>query len=176
MNVTRFIPYAILIALIIFGGYQFKQHHDTKAAFNKLDSKYTALKNNSKQQVSSDATNFLKAFYNYEGRPKKESINGLTTKKLQDTLFQTYDQLGKEYKMPKGLEYKSEIKNTTIYHARDEYDSKAKVLATFDSVITINGKKSDAKTLAEIQLKLQDGKWIVTGYKTLNNVSDYEGS
>lgn len=78
--------------------------------------------------------------------------------------------------MPKDLNYKSEIKNTTIYHARDEYDSEAKVLATFDSVITINGKKSDAKTLAEIKLKFQDNKWIVTGYKTLNNVSDYQGS
>lgn len=83
MSLTRFIPYAILIALIIFGGYQFKQHHDTKAAYNKLDTKYTALKNNSKQKVSDDTKKFLKAFYNYEGRPKKESINGLTTKNFK---------------------------------------------------------------------------------------------
>ncbi|MED4587872.1 hypothetical protein P9304_03940 [Priestia flexa] len=176
MNYTKFIPYIILVALIVFGGYQFKQHHDTAAAYSELNTKYNALKNNSKQQVQKDATKFLTAFYTYEGRPKKESINGLTTKKLQNTLFQTYDQLDQEYEMPKDLKYKSEIDNTTIYHARDEYDSEAKVLATFDSIISINNKKSNAKTIAEINLKLQGDKWIVTGYKTLNDVSNFEGN
>ncbi|MQR84328.1 hypothetical protein GFV16_00015 [Bacillus megaterium] len=179
----KFIPYVIMVILLVFGGYQFQQHKTIQTSYDSLNKKnsqlernYNALKNNSKEKVQNDATTFLKAFYNYEGRPKKEQLNGLATKKLQDTLFGTYDQLDQDYEMPKDMKYKSEIKNVTIYHARDQYDSKAKILATFDSVITINDKESTAKTIGEINLKLNNNKWIVTGYKVLNDVSNFEGN
>jgi hypothetical protein len=78
--------------------------------------------------------------------------------------------------MPKNIDYKSEITNVTIYHARDEYDTKAKVLATFDSVITINGKQTSNKTIAEIKVELVNEKWMVTKYQTLNNVYEFQGN
>ena len=177
MNLTKLIAYVLLfLALIAFGGYQFKQHQDIKAAYTQLEKKYQALSSNSKVEVQDDATAFLEAFYHYTDRPKKESINGLTTKEVQNTLFQTYEALDKEFEIPKDLKYKSEIKNTTIYHARDEYDTKAKVLATFDSVITINTKKSHTKTIAEIELALTNRKWLVTHYQTLHDVSNFQGN
>jgi len=179
----KFIPYILLLILLVFGGYQFQQHKNIQTSYDSLNKQnsqlernYNALKNNSKEKVQNDATTFLKAFYNYDGRPKKENLNGLTTRKLQNSLFQTYDELDKDYEMPKDIKYKSEIKNVTIYHARDEYDSKAKILATFDSVITINDKESTAKTISEINLKLDKKKWIVTSYKVLNDVSNFEGN
>ena len=175
MNITKFLPYVLLVIALVFGGYQFKEHHDTKAAYKQLDNKYNALKNNSKTKVQNDSTNFLKAFYTYDDRPKKENITGLVTKELQDTLFQTYDALDKEFEMPK-IEYKSDIENITIYHARDEYEKNAKVLATFDSVVTIDTNKSNAKTLAELELELKDNKWTVTKYQVLNDVSNFEGN
>ena len=85
------LPYILLIIALIFGGYQFKKYHDIKLSYSQLDKKYNALSNNSKVKVQDDATNFLNAFYTYDDRPKKENINGLTTKKLQNTLFQTYE-------------------------------------------------------------------------------------
>ena len=176
MGLSKILPYVLLIVALIFGGYQFKQHHDIKAAYSELDNQYSALSNNSKVKVQDDATNFLKAFYTYEDRPKKENINGLTTEEVQDTLFQTYEALDKEFEMPQDIEYKSGVDNITIYHARDEYDTNAKVLATFESIITINGKKSHTKSIAEISLELKDKKWIVTQYKTLNDVSNFEGN
>ncbi|MFZ0447141.1 MAG: hypothetical protein WAM95_21425 [Bacillus sp. (in: firmicutes)] len=176
MSLSKILPYVLLIVALIFGGYQFKQHHDIKAAYSELDNQYSALSNNSKVKVQDDATNFLKAFYTYEDRPKKENINGLTTEKVQDTLFQTYEALDKEFEMPQDIKYKSGVDNITIYHARDEYDTNAKVLATFESIITINGKKSHTKSIAEISLELKDKKWIVTQYKTLNDVSNFEGN
>ncbi|WP_048882983.1 hypothetical protein [Bacillus sp. 445_BSPC] len=172
----RIFLYILLVMVIAFGGYQFKQHHDIKDAYTKLDKKYNALSSNSKVNVQDDAIKFLEAFYTYEGRPKKENINGLTTKEVQDNLFQTYEELDKEFEMPKDLEYRSDIDNTTVYHARDEYDTKAKVLATFDSVITINGKKSKSKSIAEINLELKNKKWIVTNFKILNDVSEFQGN
>jgi outer membrane lipoprotein-sorting protein len=176
MKITKILPYILLLLVLFFGGYQFKQHHDIKAAYSQLDHKYKALKNNSKQKVQKDAVKFLTAFYDYSGRPKKEQITGLTTKQVQDNLFQNYDQLDKKYEIPKNIDYKSEITNVTIYHARDEYDTKAKVLATFDSVITINGKQTSNKTIAEIELELVNKKWMVTKYQTLNNVYEFQGN
>lgn len=176
MDFKKLLLYGLLIVLIIFAGYQFKQHHDIKDAYSELNSKYKALENNSKAKVQKDAAKFLEAFYTYTDRPKKENINGLTTKKLQDTLFQTYEQLDKEFEMPEGIEYKSNISNITIYHARDEYENQAKVLATFETSITINNKKSNSKSIAEIDLKAEKGKWIVTQYRTLNDVTNFEGN
>lgn len=176
LDLKKLLLYGLLIVLIIFSGYQFKQHHDTKDAYSELSSKYKALENNSKAKVQKDATNFLEAFYTYTDRPKKENINGLTTKKLQDTLFHTYEQLDTEFEMPEGIDYKSDISNITIYHARDEYENQAKVLATFESTITINDKKSNSKSIAEIDLKLEKEKWIVTQYKTLNDVTNFQGN
>lgn len=172
----RIFLYILLVIVIAFGGYQFKQHHDIKDAYSKLDKKYSALSNNSKVKVQDDTLEFLEAFFTYEGRPKKENIKGLTTKEVQDNLFQTYEELDKEYEMPKDLEYNSDIENTSIYHARDEYDTTAKVLATFDSVITINGKKSNSKSIAEINLELKNKKWIVTNFKILNDVAEFQGN
>ena len=176
VNFKQILPYVLLIVALIFGGYQFKQHQDLKDEFSKLDNKYNALSSNSKVEVQDDVIVFLEAFYTYKDRPKRENINGLTTKEVQDTLFQTYEVLDKEFEMPKDLEYKSEIENVTVYHARDEYDTKAKVLATFESIITINGKKSHSKSIAEINLELKNKKWIITQYKTLNDVSNFEGN
>lgn len=171
------IAYVLLfIVLIVFGGYQFKQHQDIKKDYIQLEKKYKALSRNSKVQVQDDAIHFLEAFYNYEGRPKKEKMNGLATNEVQNTLFQTYGALDKKFEMPKDLKYKSEIKNTTIYHSRDEYETKAKVLATFDSVITINSKKSHMKTIAEMELELKNKKWIVTHYQTLHDVTNFQGN
>ncbi|KYG33467.1 hypothetical protein ACU3L3_14350 [Priestia endophytica] len=176
MNWSKILPYVLLVAVIVFGGYQFKQHQEVKADYQALDSKYDALKHNSKQEVQEDATKFIKAFYNYKDRPKRENIEGLATKEVQDTLFQTYEALDKEFERPKKIDYSSEAKDITIYHARDEYESKAKVLATLTSEITINKKKTHSNIIAELNLKLQDGQWIVTGYKTLEDVSEFQGS
>ena len=82
----------------------------------------------------------------------------------------------KEFEIPKILKYKSQIENITIYHARDEYDTKAKVLATFDSIITLNKEKSHTKSISELELELKNKKWIVTQYKVLNDVYDFEGN
>lgn len=176
MVIKKILPYLLLIVVIIFGGYQFKQHQDIKAAYSELDQKYVDLSHNSKQKVQGDAITFLKAFYNYTGRPKKESLNGLTTTDVQNNLFYNYGELNKKYQVPAKIDYKSEIANPTIYHSRDEYDTKAKVLATFDSVITINGKQSSNKKIAEIDLELQNKKWIVTKYQILDNVYNFKGN
>ena len=170
------LPYILLIIALIFGGYQFKKYQDLKLSYSQLDKKYKALSNNSKVNVQDDATKFLNAFYTYDDRPKKENINGLTTKKLQSTLFQTYEVIDIDFEIPKALKYKSQIENVTIYHARDEYDTHAKVLATFDSIITLNKEKNHTKSISELELQLKNKKWIVTQYKVLNDVYDFQGN
>jgi hypothetical protein len=166
----------MLLIALIFGGYQFKEHYDLKTEFLDLSDKYKALSSNSKAKVQKDASKFLKSFYTYEGRAKKENIDGLATKEVQDTLFQTYEILDKDFEVPNNIEYKSEIENITIYHARDEYEKNAKVLATFDSIITINGNKSHGKAIAELELELQNEKWLITKYQLLQDVDNFEGN
>ncbi|KKE78668.1 hypothetical protein DTX80_17840 [Bacilli bacterium] len=177
MNFKIIVPSILALIFLVTSILLFVDNQKTTASLQQSEKKYSELKSNSKLQVQNDAKEFLQAFYNYKDRPKKEQLNGVATKELQDTLLQTYD-LVDDSEIDIEVDYKSEINNILIYHAQDEYDSEkqAYVLARFNSVITLNGKKNESTIFAEITLEKQNGKWIASEYTALKDVNEFQGN
>lgn len=173
MNSKMIIPLILVIILVVL----FIDNNKLNTQLNETEEKYTELKSNSKTQVEDDAEDFLKGFYNYEDRPKLEQIENYASKDLQKELFQTYELID-EKEIDIEIDYKSEIENIYIYHAQDIYDSEkqAYVLARFDSIVTLDGNMHETVVFSEITMKKENNKWLVTKYKQLKGVDEFEGN
>src|SRR5699024_11616421 len=99
------------------------------------------------------------------------------TKEKNKKLLLNYEKIKKK-ENEKGEKYKIKIENENIYHAQDIYniEKQANVLARFDSIITLNGKEHKTLVFAEIILEKEDDKWLVTKYKQLKGVEEFEGN
>lgn len=172
MKLRMTIP-LILIVILVF---LLIDNSKIRTQLNEAEEKYMDLQKNSMFQVEEDVDNFLKGFYNYKDRPKLEQIEEYTSKELQKELFQTYEIIDEE-ENDSVVEYESKIENVHIYHAQDIYniEKQANVLARFDSIITLNGKEHKTLVFAEIILEKEDDKWLVTKYKQLKGVEEFEG-
>lgn len=173
MKLRMIIP-LILIVILVF---LLIDNSKIRTQLNEAEEKYMDLQKNSMFEVEEDVDNFLKGFYNYKDRPKLEQIEKYTSKELQKELFQTYEIIDEE-ENDSDVEYESKIENVHIYHPQDIYDSEkqANVLARFDSIITLNGKEHETLVFAEITLEKEDDKWLVTKYKQLKGIEEFEGN
>jgi len=176
MNIKIIIPYVLALIFLVASVLLYVDNQRSKSSLQESEKRYTELQSNSKVQVQNDAKEFLKAFYNYKDRPKKEQLEGVATKELQDTLLQTYDLVDDEKEID--IDYESKIKNIYIYHAQDGYDAEqqAYVLARFDSVIELNGQQNESTIFAEITLEKDGEKWIATKYQALKDVEEFQGN
>lgn len=177
MNIKVIVTSILALIFLVASVLLFVDNQRTKSSLKDAEKKYSELQSNSKLQVQNNAEEFLKAFYNYKDRPKKEQLKDVATENLQKTLLQTYD-LVDENKSDVEIEYESKIKNIYIYHAQDQYDSEkqAYVLARFDSVIKLNGKESESTIFAEISLEKEGEDWKAAKYQTLQNIEEFEGN
>jgi len=178
MNIKIIVPSILALIFLAASVLLYVDNQKTKSSLQDSEKRYTELQSNSKVQVQNDAKEFLKAFYNYKDRPKKEQLEGVATKELQDTLLQTYDLVDEENKTEIDIDYESKIKNIYIYHAQDGYDAEqqAYVLARFDSVIELNGQQNESTIFAEITLEKDGENWIATKYQALKDVEEFQGN
>lgn len=168
-----------LFLIIILGLLLIIDNSKLRTQINQVEEESNNLQVNSMVQVEDDVYNFLDGFYNYKDRPKLEQIEEYTSKELQKELFQTYEIIDEnENEKDTGIDYESKIENIHIYHSQDIYDSEkqANVLARFDSIIILNGEEHESLVFSEITLEKENDKWLVTKYKQLKGVDEFEGN
>lgn len=144
--------------------------NDYSNKINELNTKINTKDSNKITQINEVSTEFLNAFFNYNGLDKYkiyDNIKPYSTGYLINKLEPT-----KENELESDVNYKVSIKNSRLYSKTIQDNNDASILVLADQGMNVNNVNSTTPILIELQLRNINNKWLVNDLlinKPLNN-------
>ncbi|MDO7284688.1 hypothetical protein Q5W88_16325 [Shouchella clausii] len=120
-------------------------------------------KENFNADTAESAEAFIKAYFTYNGKPKREEVEPYATSNALSKLqFGDAEGLGEESE--EEIEsIISDVKNVNVYLGKSS-DDRQKVAVIFDNEITFNKIKSTASTIMELDMIVNEDIWKVDNF------------
>ncbi|MED4068570.1 hypothetical protein [Priestia megaterium] len=166
-----------LLTAIITIGVLFHQKKETEAYLTKkveyLSYSYKALKKNRESEVKPAAEKFIRAFFESDSeksKPVNERIKPYVTEKARQQISVPGANEVNQKDFP--IHIVTKIKDLKVYYTYISPD-RASVFATANREVSVEDNKPVVSyTTIEVELILQNGKWIVHDVK-LEDADDY---